>query len=365
MTLFSISIYIEENMVDSADSIADYIRWRGDLSFCAVPFCEIDALILCQISYLHLEGIVPPKEKRATVPARELLARFAAIPDAAKRLYLGAFESGNETVKLFADAFATRRFGELEAFAYESVTDEENAKQFAAISFLLPDKTVFVAFRGTDDTIAGWKEDFTMAFLPVIPAQEAAAEYTRAVYAKSAGRRRPLRLGGHSKGGNLAIYAAACSCARVRRKVLSVYNFDGPGFSKERLESPEFCAIESRVISFTPELSIIGMLFEHSSKLNIVASSGRGIQQHNLLTWRLDGPKLARLSDTSAVSKFFDRQLKKYLAENGTEQRRALVSSIFDVIEASKARTLTDLKKGGMESAAAMLSAFLKKGLGI
>ena len=352
-------------MGDSADSLADYIRWRGDLSFCEAHFCEIDALILCQISYLHLEGLVPARNERGSVLARELPARFAAIPNAVERRYLGAFESANETAKLFADAFATRRFGELEAFAYESVTDEENAKQFAAISFLLPDKTVFIAFRGTDDTIAGWKEDFTMAFLPVIPAQEAAAEYTRAIYAKSAGRHRALRLGGHSKGGNLAIYAAACSGGRVRGKVLSVYNFDGPGFSKERLESPEFCAIESRTISFTPELSIIGMLFEHSSKLNVVASGGRGIQQHNLLLWKLDGPRFARLSDTSAFSKFFDRQLKKYLAENGTEQRRELVSSIFDVIAASEARTLTDLKKGGIESAAAMLSAFLKKKLGL
>ena len=350
-------------MSGTADSIADYIRWRGDLSFCDAPFCEIDALILCQISYLHLEGLVPSRNERGSVSARELPARFAAIPDATERRYLGAFDSGDETVKLFATAFATRRFGELEVFAYESVTDEENVKQFAAISFLLPDKTVFVAFRGTDDTIAGWKEDFTMAFLPVIPAQEAAAEYTRAIYAKSVGRHRALRLGGHSKGGNLAIYAAACSSKRISRRVLSVYNFDGPGFARERLESDEFRAIESRVISFTPELSLIGILFEHSSKLNIVASSGRGIQQHNILTWRLDGPRFVRLRDTSAVSKFFDRQLKKYLAENGTEQRRELVSSIFDVVDASKARTLTDLKKGGIESAAAMLSAFLKKGI--
>ena len=343
--------------------VFDYIRWRGDLSFCAAPFCEIDALILCQISYMRLEGLVPCKDERGSVPARELPERFAALPDAAERGYLGALDSGEETMRLFEAAFATRRFGEAEAFALESVTEEESAKQFAAISFLLPDKTVFIAFRGTDDTIAGWKEDFAMAFLPVIPAQEAAAEYASAVYAKSAGRHRPLRLGGHSKGGNLAVYAAACCPPKARRQVLEVYNFDGPGFAKERLESPEFRAIESRTVSFTPELSIVGMLFEHSSKLNVVASSGKGIAQHSLLTWKLDGPRFALLADTSAFSKFFDRQLKKYLAENGPDQRRALVSSIFDVIEASKARTLTDLKKGGVESSLALLSAFLRKGV--
>lgn len=342
-------------------SIADYIKWRGDLSFRDAPFCEVDALILCQLCYVRLEGLVPPKEESAFVFARDLPAKFDSLSDADERRYLGALINGEDTMKLFSDAFNTRRFGELKVFAYESVTEDDNTEQFAALSFILPDKTVFCAFRGTDDTIAGWKEDFTMAFLPVIPAQQAAAEYVNAVYAKSVGRRRSLRLGGHSKGGNLAVYAAACCSPKAKRRVLSAYNFDGPGFAKERLESPEFRAIESRTVSFTPEVSIVGMLFEHMGKFNIVASSEKGIQQHSLLSWKLDGPRFVLLGDTSAFSKFFDRKLKKYLAENDSEQRRALVSSIFDVIEASKARTLTDLKKGGIESSLSILSAFLRK----
>ena len=220
---------------------------------------------------------------------------------------------------------------------------------------------MFCAFRGTDDTLVGWKEDFAMAFLPVVPAQQAAAEYVQTVFTRSPGRGRPVRLGGHSKGGNLAVYAAACGSAAVRRKLLGVYNFDGPGFPGSRLETPEFQAVRDKLVSFTPEVSIVGMLFDRLGEFHVVASSEKGLQQHDALSWQLDGPHFALLEDVSAFSKFFDRKLKKYLEERDTARRRELVSSIFDIVGVSKAHTLTDLKNGGFETSLAILSAILRK----
>ena len=342
-------------------NLLDYLKWRGDLSFRAAPFCAVDALVLCQICYARLEGVVPGKDERRSVSAWETVDRFSALPDAAERRYLGVLINGEKIMELFFQALRSKRFGSLRLFAYENVTEEENTKQFSALSFLLPDKTVFCAFRGTDDTLVGWKEDFAMAFLPVVPAQQAATEYVQTVFTRSPGRGRPVRLGGHSKGGNLAVYAAACGSAAVRRKLLGVYNFDGPGFPGSRLETPEFQAVRDKLVSFTPEVSIVGMLFDRLGEFHVVASSEKGLQQHDALSWQLDGPHFALLEDVSAFSKFFDRKLKKYLEERDTARRRELVSSIFDIVGASKAHTLTDLKNGGFETSLAILSAILRK----
>lgn len=343
-------------------NLLDYVKWRGDIPFSVSPFCEIDALILCQISYMNFDGIVPAKGERTVIRAEAAVDSFFSLMDIAARSYRGVLINPH-TTDLFRAAFTSRRFRDVGMFAYENATDVENTKQFAAISFLLPDKskTVFCAFRGTDDTIVGWKEDFTMAFLPVIPAQQAAADYVRFVSERKPGRRKRLILGGHSKGGNLAVFAAASCPGTVRKTIASVYNFDGPGFSKDKLESPCFREIENRVFSYTPEVSVVGMLFEHSGKFEIVASSEKGLMQHDAFSWRLDGPRFQLVEDTSSSSKFFDKAVKKLLEETDEQKRRLLVDYVFGVIESSNARTLTDLRNGGFETSKAILSAMLKK----
>lgn len=340
----------------------DYIKWRGDIPLSVSPFCVIDALILCQISYVRFDGVVPGREERASIRADSAVDKFFSFPDVEKRSYSGVLINPR-TTELFREAFKSPRFRDILIFAYENDTKEESVKQFSAVSFLLPDKTktVFCAFRGTDDTIVGWKEDFTMAFLPVVPAQQSAVDYIQFVSESKIVKCKRLIAGGHSKGGNLAVYASAFCQDKTRKKITSVYNFDGPGFSKEKLESPQFKEIGSRISSYTPEVSIVGMLFEHTGKFEIVASTEKGLTQHDPLSWKLDGPAFMLLQDTSSSSKFFDRAMKKFLEDMDANKRRSFVDSFFNVIESSNARTLTDLKNGGFETSRAILSAIIKQ----
>lgn len=340
----------------------DYIKWRGDIPFSVSSFCALDALILCQISYVCFDGVVPRKEERSTILADSAVDKFFSIPDVEKRSYNGVLISPR-IIELFRTALKSGRFRDVRLFAYENVTETESVKQFCAVSFLIPDKskTVFCAFRGTDDTIVGWKEDFMMAFMPVVPAQQAAVEYVDFISSCRTVRCRRMITGGHSKGGNLAVYAAAFCRDKTRRKILSAYNFDGPGFSRETLESLQFKEIAGRIFSYTPEVSVVGMLFEHTGKFEIVASSEKGLSQHDAFSWKLDGPEFLLLQDTSSSSKFFDRTMKKFLEDMNADKRRSFVDSLFNIIEASNARTLTDLKNGGFETSRAILSAIIKK----
>ena len=166
---------------------------------------------------------------------------------------------------------ASRRFSDLTLCAYVSRTDEETQTQFSALTALLPDKTAYIAFRGTDDTIVGWKEDFNLAFLPVVPAQRMAAEYLAA--AAAALPSHPLRVGGHSKGGNLAVYSAAKSSGEIQERIVAVHNNDGPGFAWDISETPGHKRIASRIHTILPQTSVVGMLMEHEKRYQVVHST--------------------------------------------------------------------------------------------
>ena len=183
----------------------------------------------------------------------------------------------------------SQRFKNVEIAAFVAKYDHENEEQFSAVTFvlnqggLLEKQQVFVAFRGTDDTIVGWKEDFNLAFLDKVPAQEDASAYlTRAALSF---KKAELFIGGHSKGGNLALYAAAHLEEKAKKNLFAVYNFDGPGFSQETLDSDEFFSIKTKVHSVYPQFSIVGMLFHHYDSYKIVQSDEKLVMQHNPFSW--------------------------------------------------------------------------------
>jgi hypothetical protein len=206
--------------------------------------------------------------------------------------------------------------------------------QFCAMTFRLSDGSLFVAFRGTDDTIVGWKEDFNMTFLSHIPAQERAAAYLNYVASCHKG---PIRTGGHSKGGNLAVYAAAKCGDLLQRRIVEIYNQDGPGFSETMMNDPGYRNILPKVRSYVPQSSVIGMLLEHEEPYTIIKSNQIGIMQHDPYSWQVLGANFLQVEELTADSRFLDRTFKNWLSQMSNEERSAFFDTVFELLESTGA----------------------------
>lgn len=328
-------------------NVFDYLDWRGDLPFSAAPFSPPDNLILCCLSYVHFGGIVGGvgEELVSLAHAAEL---FAVSGEEKERVRV---PSDGELLK---KAAKTRRFADLRLCRYVSRLDFEEEKQFAAVTFLLPDGSVYAAFRGTDSTLVGWKEDLNMSFLESVPAQEDALAYLKDTAVRCPG---PLRTGGHSKGGNLAVYAASLAPQAVQDRLLAVYNNDGPGFSGDLLRRPGSRRIADRVHTFVPQSSIVGMLLEHDEDYLVIRSSGAGPMQHDPYSWEILGPDFVRLESVTQGSRLVDRTLKDWLAGLEPGDRRGFIDSLYEILSSTNAVSLGDLSTGRLKNALAMLEA--------
>ena len=325
----------------------DYISWRGDLTFAQSPFNEVDNLILACFSYVNLDRI-PAVTRQKGIELKKLVKEF-------KKLHtIKELEADKSFIRLapfmMFEMAESVRFGNcvIRNYVNEIVTEAE--QQFSAVEIVLDDGTSYISFRGTDDTIIGWKEDFNLS-TGVVPAQERAVEYMQRISDKASGM---LRVGGHSKGGNLAIYGSVM-CKSVHDKILEIYSNDGPGFSKEFQESPETAEMMSKIIRIIPEYSIIGTLLEHEKQPIIVASTSRGLLQHDGFSWEVQGPGLVRRDSLNKTALRFIEILHKWIDGMDMEQKRLLIEDLFATLQASGYENLSEVQSGGLKSLAAMV----------
>ena len=328
-------------------NIMDYISWRGDLSFAQSPFNEVDNLILACFSYVNLDGI-PAVSGQKGIELKKLVKEF-------KKLHtIKELEADKSFIRLapfmMFEMAESVRFGNcvIRNYVNEIVTEAE--QQFSAVEIVLDDGTSYISFRGTDDTIIGWKEDFNLS-TGVVPAQKRAVEYMQRISDKASGM---LRVGGHSKGGNLAIYGSVM-CKSVHDKILEIYSNDGPGFSKEFQESPETAEMMPKIIRIIPEYSIIGTLLEHEKQPIIVASTSRGLLQHDGFSWEVQGPGLVRRDSLNKMALRFIEILHKWIDGMDMEQKRLLIEDLFATLQASGYENLSEVQSGGLKSLAAMV----------
>ena len=236
-------------------NIMDYISWRGDLSFEQSQFNEVDNLILACFSYVNLDGISAVTKQKG-IGLKKLTKEFMKLHT------MKELEADKSFIRLapfmMMEMAKSVRFGKCVVRNYVNDIVTEAEQQFAAMEIVLEDGTSYVSFRGTDDTIIGWKEDFNLS-TGVVPAQKRAIEYLQKISEHTDGM---LRVGGHSKGGNLAIYGSVM-CKSAHEKILEIYSNDGPGFSREFQELPEMKEMMPKIIRIIPEYSIIGTLLEH------------------------------------------------------------------------------------------------------
>ena len=335
-------------------NILDYLDWRGDLTLAQAPFNEVDNLILAELAFLNFAGIVPgPGAGERISLHRAADAFFARVPDGEK-VEMGVLVP-DEIVLLLRKAAESNRFRDMKLSCFADWLDHERAEQFAAMTVETGDGALYLAFRGTDDTLAGWKEDFHMACMMEVPAQKMALHYLREV-AKQFPRRK-LRMGGHSKGGNLAVYAAVFAPAAIQKRLLTVWSNDGPGFHDAMVSLPQHGRIADRIVTIVPKSSVVGMVLEHDEDYTVVDSSQKGLMQHDGFSWEVLGDRFVRLRSVSRQGRLNDLVLKEWVCNMPLEQREKFVDGLFEVLTASGAETLTDLKEERVKAAGAMIKA--------
>ena len=245
------------------------------------------------------------------------------------------------------------RFGKCVVRNYVNDIVTEAEQQFAAMEIVLEDGTSYVSFRGTDDTIIGWKEDFNLS-TGVVPAQKRAIEYLQKISEHTDGM---LRVGGHSKGGNLAVYASAFCNKEVNDRIIAIYNNDGPGFQKTVIDTNEYKNTIGRLHTYIPQTSIIGRLLNHKEATTIIKSTQTGILQHDLYSWQLLGAHFIEDTLTNS-SEFIDQTITNWLNEVSPEQREKFIDTLFEILNATEAKTLAQLSSKKFETAKIILSTY-------
>ena len=322
-------------------SILDYLDWRGDIPFSVSPFNEVDNLVFCEFCFIDLDGALSPRVADGSLSLAEAVRyHFDRHPDDSESMGLIVPAEIRVLMRRMAESV---RYRDLRVSGFVNLIDENTQKQFCALTVELNENELFVVFRGTDDTLVGWKENFNMSFLEAVPAQLDAVNYLNQVAADTSHAR--IYVGGHSKGGNLAIFAAIRADRAVQSRIIKVYSNDGPGYRREVIDSEAYRGMADRIVNIIPQSAVIGRLLEHDTKHRLVSSSATGLWQHDGFSWEVKGTQFVDAPALSPESEMIDKSLKKWIADMGVEQCEQVVDAMYRVLTATNAKTLTELTK--------------------
>ncbi len=303
-------------------NVFDYIKWRGEIPFRMSPYNEVDSLIISQIPYLDFSGVLPYE---GNMLLRE------AVQQVNKKDLSALTEVQRNRVDLISKASECERFRYLEISDYIKIVSEENQEQFCAITIHLPYRIDYVAFEGTDSSLIGWKENFNMTLMKEIPSQQEAARYLKKVTERKMNR---IIVGGHSKGGNLAIYAAAKNDRKD--KIIAVNNFDGPGFNEEFLASQEYLDIKDKITCYLPQTSVIGRLLNSNSDYEVIHSdSPTVVMQHDVMTWQIDVTQIERVQETTEESRYLQQVFAQWNNKLSYEDKYVFLNTMYDILTES------------------------------
>ena len=324
----------------------DYLEWRGDLSFQQASLNMVDSLLFSCMSYVVLDGIVGGLDDGVAITIEQAATQFSALPENKKQL-----RDKNDERILLAMA-QSERFARLTVQYYVQQLDKNAEKQFSAITIALDDGSHFIAYRGTDHSVVGWKEDFNMTFCSGVPAQLEAVRYLNAVAEKTMGN---LYIGGHSKGGNLAIYAAAFCEPVVQNRIVNIYNNDGPGFLQDVVVSDGYLMIRDRIRTYVPQMSFFGLALEHEDDYFVIESTERFLMQHDPYSWSVHGAAFVFLEDVTPGGKFLDQTVRGWLAELSPTQREEFVDAVYEILTREDATTLQETAKRWMSNTSELI----------
>lgn len=334
-------------------NILDYLDWRGDIIFATDGFNEVDNLIMSVLSYLEFEGIVSQGVGQDSISlfeaARQYKENMNKLPSNNHNQLL------RNVPKLLFKAAQTKRYGNIQLSGYENQIDYEESKQFSAVVFSIDIDQHFIAFRGTDDTIIGWQEDFQMSFMDEVHAQKQAVIYVNRICPNLSGK---FYFGGHSKGGNLAVYAAIHADEKVRDGIVAIYNNDGPGFLPNTIQSEEYQSMLEKITTMIPKSSVVGMLLEHEEEYKVVNSNETGIMQHDAFSWEVKGTGFVYEECLTKNSVILNSTVRAWLGQLSVEERKFFVKVLFDIIKGTGAKTIGELSKEKLLAANVMIKAY-------
>lgn len=321
-------------------NIVDYIDWRGDLTFAQDPFNEVDSLILTEIVYIGWKHCLPMRDKEKTL-AEVGQEYFEKNPAASVRV--GVFF--DKKMGIFAEKVClSKRFGCISVVRHFHQVGKDSLRQFSATTFRIAENTYYISFQGTDDSLIGWAEDLgTLAYYPVNAQKKAAAYAKKEMMLHPEGK---FLFGGHSKGGNLAVYAAYSLTKAEREKLLLVYSNDGQGFTPGQFEREKFDKVAEKVVQIVPEDCLVGnLLEEYPCRRVVVKPLCSGILEHDGLKWSVMGNSFERVESVSQKSLATKEGIQKLIAGLSQEEKESLVSELLALVNSVGAETLTDLKK--------------------
>ena len=308
-------------------NIIDYLKWRGDLSFEISPLNEVDNVILARFSYLPFHDIyLEPRENIKSIAKKMKIVPVSNF----------VWKEDKQFIEELAKA---RRFKNLIVSDYVQKVDSDDEVQFTAITIWLPNNEKYISFEGTDMTMVGWKEDFNMSFMTNIPSQIKAVEYLETMANKYTSN---FRLGGHSKGGNLSVYAATFCQDEIKERIVDILNADGPGFTKEIISDERYKKIVNKVNTYVPQSSIIGRILEHEEEYNIVESVQKGIMQHDIYSWQVEATNLIKISELTNESQMVNKIVKDWLNNTTPEQRRNFIDTLYQLVGKTEAKTIME-----------------------
>ena len=316
----------------------DYLIWRGDLTFDRDPFNAVDNLLFSYAAYTDLREVITSDEPVTISQAIEAFFKLHTEEECLKSGSLIA-----HAPVIMRRMGASKRFGNVLITNYVRDINEQQSQQFSAMHFGIDKRTSYVAFCGTDDTIVGWKEDFQLSY-KIVNAQLMAAEYLNRTVDKRLHR---YIVGGHSKGGNLAVYGAMMATDAVKKKITAVYSNDGPGISDIAMDKKKFASIKGKLIKVIPEFSIFGLLFDNGEKRIVIESEKSGAYEHDAVGWMIQGNDFVRgtLSNDSLA---IQDVVNAYLEALTLQEREELVDELYEAFVNAGIKNTTDFTQKGI-----------------
>lgn len=314
-------------------NVFDYFDWRGDLSIKSDSFNDVDALILSRLSYFPFDDIVSA-DINDKITINNVCEKFFASDINDDKIL---WEGDTQLLKACAES---ERFKNMKLSGYVNIVEREQQMQFSAVVIEIADNCHYISYRGTDNTIVGWQEDFNMYYMFPLPSQQTALKYLEQASKSLSGR---FILGGHSKGGNLAVYASIFCNPEIQKRIVGVYNHDGPGFDSKVIEQSGYKSMISKIHTYVPQSSIFGMMFEHAEEYTIVKSTQKGFLQHDIYSWEIKRNQLETLSTMSNTSAFFDHTLTELVSDMDEHQRKTLIEGIFSILASTENKTFNEI----------------------
>ena len=313
-------------------NINDYIKWRGDIALNKdYTFNEIDSMILARFSYLIFNQIqMQDKETIESISMKMEKFKndeFRYNGDKELITYLGK----------------SNRFKNMKVTDFVENNEKENEEQFGAIVIHISNEELYISYIGTDSTLYGWKEDFNMSFMDNVPCQIEGKEYLEKIANKY--KNKKIRIGGHSKGGNVAIYSAVMVNRKIQDRIIKVYNYDGPGFNQEIAQKYAKDAIIEKIETYFPQDSIIGRIMNHEEKCSVALSIEKGILQHDIYSWQVLGTDLIYSAKLTKKSEVMNSVVTSWLIGTSNEQRKIFIDTIFELFYSTDANTFGEISK--------------------